>query len=163
MYDRGTGSYWSQVTGEAIRGPLAGRRLSEVPSVVTNWGDWKKLHPDTLVLRSDVGPRRSPYQAYFESPGRLGVLGTQNPDERLPGKTWVWGLVDNGEATAIVEGLVGRTARTLRLKDHSIAVSRDGTRLVLSPAGAAELRRMYWYIWASFHPGSRIWPETANE
>lgn len=40
MYDRETGSYWSQITGQAIRGPLVGEKLRHLPSVVTTWGEW---------------------------------------------------------------------------------------------------------------------------
>lgn len=28
MYDRETGSYWSQIDGKALRGPLTGKKLS---------------------------------------------------------------------------------------------------------------------------------------
>ncbi len=162
LYDRETGSYWSQVTGEAIRGPLAGKKLAEIQSVVTTWREWKREHPDTLVLRSDPGPRRSPYEAYFARPFELGVLGTKNPDERLPGKTWVWGFVAQGKAVAIVEQRVEESAQTLDVDGASFEIRRRGTRLLVSPGGRIAPRRMYWYVWARFHPGGRIWPERAE-
>ena len=37
MYDRQTGSYWTQVDGLAIGGALKGRALQAVPSVHTTW------------------------------------------------------------------------------------------------------------------------------
>ena len=38
MYDRQTGTYWSQATLEAIVGPLAGRRLHFIPAQIVPWG-----------------------------------------------------------------------------------------------------------------------------
>lgn len=50
MYDKLTGSFWSQAIGQAICGPLTGTRLSMVPSTLMNWSDWKADHPETEVL-----------------------------------------------------------------------------------------------------------------
>jgi hypothetical protein len=55
MYDHQTGSYWFQVLGEAIVGPLSGKRLTMLPSATVSWGQWVALHPDTLVLSRDLG------------------------------------------------------------------------------------------------------------
>ena len=49
MYDRFTESYWSQALGMAVTGELTGYKLDLVPFDVITWGDWKTLHPDTLV------------------------------------------------------------------------------------------------------------------
>lgn len=49
-FDHDTGSVWSQVTGEAIMGPLTGRRLEMLPSTLTTWGDWQARFPETLAL-----------------------------------------------------------------------------------------------------------------
>ncbi|MEE9199011.1 MAG: DUF3179 domain-containing (seleno)protein, partial [Dehalococcoidia bacterium] len=54
-YDRETGSYWLQAAGEAIVGPLTGRRMRPLPSVTTTWEEWKSLHPDTRVLSINTG------------------------------------------------------------------------------------------------------------
>ena len=54
MYDHQTGSYWFQVAGEAIVGELTGRRLKPLPSITISWGEWKALHPDTLVLSRNL-------------------------------------------------------------------------------------------------------------
>lgn len=159
FYDRETGSYWSQVTGEALRGPLAGKKLAEIPSVVTTWAEWKKAHPDTLVLRAEPGPRRSAYADYISNPEKLGVLGTKNPDARLPGKTWVWGIATPREAVAVVEERVGEEPRELRVGDLTLRVHRKGDRLIFAPEGSVTPRRVYWYVWARFYPGSRLWPE----
>jgi hypothetical protein len=58
MVDYQTGSYWWQVAGEAIVGPLTGRRLSVLPSQISSWGAWLELYPETAVLSRDTGFQR---------------------------------------------------------------------------------------------------------
>ena len=55
LYDHDTGSIWSQPTGEAILGPLAGARLELLPSSLAMWGDWKSAHPNTFALDAPSG------------------------------------------------------------------------------------------------------------
>lgn len=100
MYDRETGTLWTQVDGSALRGPLAGSRLEEVPAMQTTWKVWKQLHPDTLVLRKPPGVRGSPYADYFRDNNRRGLFGTQG-DGRLGGKEMIVGLEEAGDAVAI--------------------------------------------------------------
>lgn len=52
MIDRDTLSLWSNLTGEAVVGPLAAEpaRLRLLPMVRTRWDEWRRLHPDTSVL-----------------------------------------------------------------------------------------------------------------
>lgn len=50
FYDRQTDSLWVQATGEAVHGHYKGTRLKRLPGTQTTWGEWRQLHPDTLVL-----------------------------------------------------------------------------------------------------------------
>ena len=50
MIDSQTKSLWSHLLGQAMRGPLKGANLKIVPSSMTDWGTWRKQHPDTTVL-----------------------------------------------------------------------------------------------------------------
>jgi hypothetical protein len=49
LYDDQTRSRWSQLSGTALSGELAGEALETVPSVVTSWRRWRSLHPETDV------------------------------------------------------------------------------------------------------------------
>ena len=92
MYDHQTGSYWHQVLGEVIAGPLTGTRLPLMPSMTTTWSQWKTLFPQTRVLSArSLGPvsryQRDPFAGYestvnsgfFPFPVRQGMQ-----DRRLP-------------------------------------------------------------------------------
>lgn len=69
MYDRATDSLWSQPTGVAVAGERVNEQLKMIPSVKTTVGEWKKLHPDSLILTTDTGYDRDytryPYGTYY--------------------------------------------------------------------------------------------------
>jgi hypothetical protein len=43
------GTIWSALTGRAIEGPQKGKRLQRLPSMVTQWGYWLMLHPESTA------------------------------------------------------------------------------------------------------------------
>lgn len=49
LVDNQTSSVWDPVTGKAIRGTLAGRRLTPVAGIVSHLRAWRTLHPDSEV------------------------------------------------------------------------------------------------------------------
>ncbi len=98
MYDRFTESYWSQALGMAVKGKLSGYQLNLVPFDVITWGDWKSLHPDTVVLTTDTGHIRSyatdPYGNYYTEP-RI-IFPVEHSDDRLHPKEIIIGFNQNG-------------------------------------------------------------------
>ena len=58
MLDHATGSYWVQVTGEAVIGPLTGTKLTLLPSQTTTWKLWLEQYPQTVSLSRDTGHQR---------------------------------------------------------------------------------------------------------
>ena len=97
MYDRLTDSYWSQALGMAVKGELTGYQLNLVPFDVITWGDWKTIHPDTLVLTTDTGHIRSyatdPYGNYYTEP-RI-MFPVEHKDDRLHPKEIILGFNQN--------------------------------------------------------------------
>jgi len=94
MYDRLTDSYWSQALGVAITGELTGYELTRIPFDVISWGDWKTLHPDTLVLTTETGHIRSygvdPYGDYYTDPRIL--FPVEHEDDRMHPKELILGF-----------------------------------------------------------------------
>jgi hypothetical protein len=50
MMDEETGSTWEPLAGEALSGPMEGRRLPPVPYVTGFWHAWKAHFPETALL-----------------------------------------------------------------------------------------------------------------
>ncbi len=164
MYDKATESLWSQITAEAVTGPKLGARLAQVPSVETSWGQWRALHPGTLVLSSDTGHRRdytvNPYEAYEES--QTLIFPVDRRDDRLTAKDFVLGLTDGRESLAL-------PTRLLTDEPPPLAVTLGSTRFLVSYDRESQSVRVardgvpaafftgYWFAWASFHPETKLW------
>lgn len=102
MYDRETESLWSHLTGEALAGPLVGRRLQLIASTQASWTTWRRGHPHTLLLSLGQSLVGDPYSAYYRSP-RLGVDHDQadrTSDLRIGPKEKVIGLRLDGHVKA---------------------------------------------------------------
>lgn len=52
--DATTGTWWRQVSGEAIVGPLKGASLEEIPSTQLPLRAWLELHPKSLIMQPDT-------------------------------------------------------------------------------------------------------------
>src|SRR5260370_10766393 len=70
MYDRETGSLWSQMLQRAIAGPLTGAVLAMLPAEHSTWEHWRTEHPNPLVLSLGTGFKpnygRHHHAAYVE-------------------------------------------------------------------------------------------------
>lgn len=104
MYDRQTGTWWQQATGEAIAGELTGAQLTFHPASIISWADFKSAHPEGKVLSRDTGFRRAygdnPYVGYDDvnNPPFL-YRGPTTPDA-MPPVARVLTIDLNGEAAA---------------------------------------------------------------
>jgi hypothetical protein len=88
LADRETGTLWSQLTGKPVQGALAGSgiELQLLPVVLTTWGSWLGLYPETRVLSLETGVRRD-YPA-----GGKPDTGAES--------SWIYGLVAGDVAKA---------------------------------------------------------------
>ena len=98
MYDRETDSLWSQFLAKSISGPFKGTELEIIPSQLTNYGSWTEAYPDTLVLDTHTSyPIDDHYLSYYRG-YEAGILGEENPDDRLRRKDLVLGITgDQGQ------------------------------------------------------------------
>lgn len=101
LYDRGSESFWPQMSASAYGGPMAGECLSSYPVLDTTWRFWKMLHPSTRILdrpgKSGTWGKYNlnPYEDYWLTGDILYPLAPI--DVRLSPKTWVLGvLTDTG-------------------------------------------------------------------
>jgi hypothetical protein len=102
MYDRQTRTYWTQATGQAVLGPLAGEQLAFVPARIVSFGDWRVENPDGLVLSRDTGHERpygdNPYEGLDTSERPFLFAGEL--DRRLPATSHVLGVARAGDVVA---------------------------------------------------------------
>lgn len=170
LYDRQTGSLWSQIMSQAVTGPMKNITLDLLPSRHTTWAAWREIHPDTLVLSIDTGyPRNydtSPYLSYERS-NQL-MFSVENRNRAYDNKSLVLGLSIGGQHRAYpFEELQAQGAERFRdrFAGRELTVVWSGaanSAHVLDEAGA-ELPTVlaYWFAWYAFHPETEIF--RANE
>jgi uncharacterized protein DUF3179 len=112
--DRGTGSRWQQSSLRAISGPLQGARLQLYPFLLTNWREWRRLHPDTVVLKPLPGyADRIPEKNKMIREGLSGEGAAPGDvtyhDGRLKPKTMVLGVDVDGASKAFPLDVLRRT------------------------------------------------------
>lgn len=130
MFDRETGSFWTQLDGRSIHGADQGQRLEHVPSVFTVWGMWREAHPETLVLKKtpeDLARKQSAYAGYFVDPDRVYLphLREGLGDELGP-KDVVFGVRTDAGALVVTERVLEqRSVVNARIGDQPVALLRS--------------------------------------
>lgn len=168
MYDRKTDSLWSQILGEAIVGERTGDKLSVLPSDITKFGQWKRLHPSGEVLSRDTGTQRfygqDPYGDYYTTPGT--IFDVKNKDDRLGEKEFVLGILVDGKAKAYHTAAVKRSGRVEdQFAGRTIVAEYqadiDAVRLFERKSDGS-LERInpfaaFWFSWAAAHPETELY------
>ena len=147
MRDEETGSWWQQVSGKAINGPLKGHQLKSVFHDESSFAIWKREQPQGRVLKPDerIATANKYEPADWETyVGRMRVLKETDVDQRLPPRTLVIGVTIDGKSVAYplsalqkqspIIDLVGATPIVLALGEDRRSVRAfertvDGRRL----------------------------------
>jgi hypothetical protein len=95
MWDDASQSLWQQITGEAVVGEYAGRRLTPIGSAIVSWADFAETYPDGLAMSDDQGSGRTygsnPYEFYSSRPAPYSFFQGEI-DDRFPALERVVGV-----------------------------------------------------------------------
>ena len=103
MRDEETGSWWQQVTGEAIQGPLKGQTLRPFFHDELTFTLWRQEKPKGRVLRPDESVERAGQYApanWEERMARVTVTTSAAVDKALEPRAVVIGITVNGASCA---------------------------------------------------------------
>jgi len=93
------GTLWSALSGVAFDGPQKGKTLERIPSMVTDWGHWLMLHPESTAYDLFDGRKyplaELPVEMSAEAKQCMGKV-----DPRLNAVTWVMGVEAGGKTKA---------------------------------------------------------------
>ena len=168
MYDRETGSLWSQMSQRAITGPLTGTVLAMLPAEHSTWEHWRSQHPNTLVLSMDTGFKRDygldPYREYVEE-GRPTFRSSQDtkasknklrPMEPVLGvdlgdiqKAYPFSLLKKKPSE--FEDRVGNANLLIHFDKDSKTAYVTGQSGEILPS-----TMVYWFAWQDFFPQTRV-------
>jgi len=101
MRDSETGSWWQQVSGEAIYGPLRGQRLTPVDHDEVTFGLWKQEQLNGRVLKPDPAIPAAKYApADWEQKMSKVPVATTSLDKTIAARTLIVGVTAGNAAKA---------------------------------------------------------------
>ena len=103
MRDDETGTWWQQVTGKAIHGPLKGHQLKGVFHDDISFGIWKRERPHGRVLKPEeriVAAKQYEAADWEMRVGNMRVVEGTDVDKRLAPRTLVLGVEVGGKSVA---------------------------------------------------------------
>ena len=86
MYDRETESWWQQAVGEAIVGEMTGAALTQLPTWMESWAEFRARNPEGRVMDEPDWPRsygRNPYVNY-DSSSKPFLFSGEMPPHGIP-------------------------------------------------------------------------------
>ncbi len=164
-HDDETETFWSQMTGEGVVGPLAGKRLSWMPSEVTTWKEWRTKHPETTVLKpvrplADYVETSRYYEMYRRGDAIWFPTGPNPIGKSYANKERVTIVLRDGKARcyplpALVQG---------ENKDDGWKVVRAGDAVRVLDADGKQVPSMtsYWFAWCAFYPDGNVYAPAAR-
>ena len=162
MYDINTFSVFDTFLGTAVTGPLAEKnvRLMQASVVTTDWGTWKKRHPETTVLVEALALGRDPdFRNSRDADGPIFPVG--NVDPRLPVHEDIIGV-----QTASGKPVAFQRSRAIVALKNGEEIAFENVRLQLEAGGIkavdaddADLgsHQAFWFAWSQFHPQTALW------
>ena len=129
MRDEETGSYWQQISGQAISGPLQGRQLTLLLSDELTFATWKAEEPQGTVLKN-VAKYASEYEAkdWDVHMARQATV-IQFPEHGMQARDLILGIQDAGASRAF---LYDRVIKEKLVKEF---VGPQAVLIVVGPDG----------------------------
>lgn len=164
MYDLNTYSVFDTFLGHAVTGPLAERklRLDQATVVTTDWGRWKKAHPDTTVLKEKYALGRDPdFRNTRDADGPIFPIGDVDP--RLPVHEDIIGaMTKSGRPVAFQRSrafVALQNGEEIGFENVRLELDAGGIRAVDADGSDLGSHQAFWFAWSQFHPDTALWPE----
>ena len=165
MYDINTFSVFDTFRGNAVTGPLAekGIQLKQASVVTTDWGTWKKEHPETTVLVESLALGRDfDFRNNRDANGPIFPVGDVDP--RLSVHEDIIGAItESGKPVAFQRSkafLALQKGDRIAFENVRLELEAGGIRAVNDKDGAdLGSHQAFWFAWSQFHPETALWPQ----
>ena len=164
MYDIETFSVFDTFLGHAVTGPLAKKKLQlkQATVVTTDWGTWKKEHPETTVLLERYALGRDPdFRNGRDANGPIFPVGDVDP--RLSVHEDVIGIVTaSGKPVAFQRStaLVAlRRGDEIAYENVRLELEAGGIKAVDADGSDLGSHQAFWFAWSQFHPETELWSQ----
>ncbi len=162
MYDLNTFSVFDTFLGHAVTGPLAekGVQLKQATVVTTDWGTWKKEHPETTVLLERYALGRDPdFRNGRDANGPIFPVGDVDP--RLSVHEDVIGVITaSGKPVAFQRStafVALQRGDEIVFENVRLKLDAGGIRAVDADGSDLGSHQAFWFAWSQFYPGTELW------
>ncbi len=162
MYDVETYSVFDTFLGKAVTGPLAkkGVQLEQAGVVTTDWGTWKKAHPETTVLIEELALGRDfNFRNGRDANGPIFPVGDVDP--RLSVHEDIIGIVTaSGTPVAFQRSTAMaalRQGKEIAFENVRLKLDAGGIRAVDAAGDDLGSHQAFWFAWSQFHPDTELW------
>ena len=163
MYDVNTFSVFDTFLGNAVTGPLAERnlQLKQASVVTTDWGTWKKAHPETTVLVESLALGRDfDFRNNRDADGPIFPVGDVDP--RLPVHEDIIGVITaSGKPVAFQRSkafVALKKGDEIAFENVRLELDAGGIRAVDTDGSDLGSHQAFWFAWSQFHPQTALWP-----
>lgn len=164
MYDVRTYSVFDTFLGRAVTGPLAemNLQLEQASVITTDWGSWRRTHPDTTVLAEDLALGRDfDFRNGRDADGPIFPVGDVDP--RLPVHEDIIGAIAASGTPVAFQRSAAMIALTrgeeIAFENVRLVLSAGGIRAVDANGSDLGSHQAFWFAWSQFHPGTALWPQ----
>ncbi|MEP3524592.1 MAG: DUF3179 domain-containing (seleno)protein [Hyphomicrobiales bacterium] len=163
MYDVNTFSVFDTFLGSAVTGPLLEKKikLKQASVITSDWGTWKKEHPETTVLLEKYALGRDfDFRNGRDADGPIFPVGDVDP--RLSVHEDVIGII-----TASGKPIAFQRSKALVALKKGEEIAYENIRLKLDAGGIKAIdadgsdlgsHQSFWFAWSQFHPKTELWP-----
>lgn len=162
MYDLNTYSVFDTFLGKAVTGPLAEKNvhLKQATVVTTDWGTWKKAHPETTVLLEKYALGRDPdFRNTRDANGPIFPIG--NVDPRLPVHEDVIGVITaSGKPVAFQRSkafVALKNGNEIAYENIRLELDAGGIKAVGADGSDLGSHQAFWFAWSQFYPETELW------
>ncbi|MEM9633021.1 MAG: DUF3179 domain-containing (seleno)protein [Pseudomonadota bacterium] len=162
MYDVNTYSVFDTFLGNAVTGPLAKKnlQLKQASVVTTDWGTWKKAHPETTVLVEALALGRDfDFRNGRDANGPIFPVGDVDP--RLPVHEDIIGVVTaSGKPVAFQRSKAFAALKKgdeIAFENVRLKLDAGGIRAVDADGSDLGSHQAFWFAWSQFHPQTELW------
>jgi hypothetical protein len=137
-------------------------QLKQATVITTEWGAWKKAHPETTIFAEALALGSNPdFRNTRDANGP--IFPVFDVDPRLPVHEDIVGIITaSGKPVAFQRSIAVATLQRdqeITFENIHLELEAGGIKAVGNDDVDLGSHQAFWFAWSQFHPQSALWPE----
>ena len=135
--------------------------LKQASVVTTDWGTWKKEHPETTVLIEALALGRNfDFRNGRDADGPIFPVG--NVDPRLSVHEDIVGVITaSGTPIAFPRAetfIALKAGKKIEYESIQLVLDSGGIKAIDADGNDVGSHQAFWFAWSQFYPETKLWP-----